>query len=53
MDTFQIVLDGLRALGHNVSVVASASSTCQGVLRQGDYIMANSDYRKYGEPDGY
>ncbi|XP_052214304.1 glutathione hydrolase 1 proenzyme-like isoform X1 [Dreissena polymorpha] len=49
----QIVLDGLRALGHNVSVVASASSTCQGVLRQGDYIMANSDYRKYGEPDGY
>ncbi|XP_052225167.1 glutathione hydrolase 1 proenzyme-like [Dreissena polymorpha] len=49
----QVVIDGLKALGHNVSVVSSASSTCQGILRKENFVMANSDYRKYGEPDGY
>ncbi|XP_052280993.1 glutathione hydrolase 1 proenzyme-like [Dreissena polymorpha] len=49
----QVVIDGLKAIGHSVSVVSGANSTCQGILRQENFIMANSDYRKYGKPDGY
>ncbi|WAR01462.1 GGT1-like protein [Mya arenaria] len=47
------VIDGLRAMGHNITMVDSANCVVQGILRRGDYIMANCDYRKDGAPDGY
>ncbi|XP_052779497.1 glutathione hydrolase 1 proenzyme-like [Mya arenaria] len=47
------VIDGLRAMGHNITMLDSAFSVVQGILRRGDYITANSDYRKDGAPDGY
>ena len=40
-------------MGHNISVRESAGSVVQGILRSGDQITANCDYRKHGEPDGY
>ncbi|XP_052781988.1 glutathione hydrolase 1 proenzyme-like [Mya arenaria] len=47
------VIDGLRAMGHNITMSDSAFSVVQGILRCGNYITANSDYRKDGAPDGY
>ena len=49
----QVVIDGLQQKGHNISMKDSASCVVQGILKQESYIYANSDYRKYGEPDGY
>ena len=50
----QVVVDGLREIGHNISIKTSASCVVQGIQRlyNGD-IVANSDYRKGGAPDGY
>ncbi|KAL3857361.1 hypothetical protein ACJMK2_012037 [Sinanodonta woodiana] len=50
----QVIIDGLRAKGHNVTMKPSADSRVQGILQRGkDNIYANSDYRKFGVPDGY
>ncbi|XP_053389957.1 glutathione hydrolase 1 proenzyme-like [Mercenaria mercenaria] len=48
-----VMIDGLRDMGHNVTIYESASAVVQGILRVGDQITANCDYRKHGEPDGY
>lgn len=50
---FQVVIEGLQSLGHNISMKDSAGCVVQGVLRRDTNIYANSDYRKYGAPDGY
>ncbi|KAK3589113.1 hypothetical protein CHS0354_017077 [Potamilus streckersoni] len=50
----QIIIDGLKAKGHNITMKPSADSRVQGILQRskGD-IYAYSDYRKFGAPDGY
>ncbi|KAL4223040.1 Gamma-glutamyltranspeptidase 1 [Mactra antiquata] len=48
-----VIIDSLRSMGHNATLYQSASSVVQGILRDGDKITANCDYRKHGEPDGY
>lgn len=44
---------GLKKKGHNLTERAVGGSTVQGIHRVGDYIYANSDFRKGGWPDGY
>lgn len=50
----QQVINGLRRIGHNITMSASAGSIVQGILQleEGE-ITANADYRKRGVPDGY
>ncbi|XP_053376277.1 glutathione hydrolase 1 proenzyme-like [Mercenaria mercenaria] len=48
----QVLIDGLQGLGHNTTVDIPLS-VVQGILRQGNQITANSDFRKGGEPDGF
>ncbi|XP_021342930.1 gamma-glutamyltranspeptidase 1-like [Mizuhopecten yessoensis] len=48
------ILDGLRSIGHNITLTDTAGSVVQGILQrhEGD-ITANCDFRKSGYPDGY
>ncbi|XP_078338739.1 glutathione hydrolase 1 proenzyme-like [Crassostrea virginica] len=48
------VIEGLRRIGHNITMSASAGSIVQGILQlEEGKITANADYRKRGVPDGY
>ena len=50
----QQVIEGLRRIGHNITMSASAGSIVQGILQlEEGKITANADYRKRGVPDGY
>lgn len=50
----QQVINGLRRIGHNITMSASAGSIVQGILQlEEGKITANADYRKRGVPDGY
>ena len=51
--SFQAIIDGLKAKGHNVSAVALGKSIVQGVTRVGSELYANSDFRKGGTPAGF
>ena len=50
---FQQLRDRLQALGHNITLLESTGSVVQGIVTSGQYITANSDFRKGGAPDGY
>ena len=51
--TLQALQDILKDKGHNVTL-ATSSSVAQGIKRLGEEsIIANSDFRKGGAPDGY
>nr|XP_034317079.1 glutathione hydrolase 1 proenzyme-like [Crassostrea gigas] len=46
------VINGLRRIGHNITMSASAGSIVQGILQlEEGKITANADYRKRGAPD--
>lgn len=48
------VINGLKRIGHNITMSASAGSIVQGILQNEEgKITANADYRKRGVPDGY
>uniref|UniRef100_K1R838 Uncharacterized protein n=1 Tax=Magallana gigas TaxID=29159 RepID=K1R838_MAGGI len=50
----QQVINGLRRIGHNITMSPSAGSIVQGILQHEEgKITANADYRKRGVPDGY
>ncbi|XP_062597984.1 glutathione hydrolase 1 proenzyme-like [Saccostrea cucullata] len=50
----QQVLNGLKNIGHNISISDSAGSVVQGILQlEEGTISANADYRKRGATDGY
>ncbi|XP_041379599.1 scoloptoxin SSD20-like [Gigantopelta aegis] len=50
----QYILDGLKAKGHDIKMYPTAKSFVQAVLQKAtNKITVNSDYRKYGIPDGY
>ncbi|KAK6183728.1 hypothetical protein SNE40_006339 [Patella caerulea] len=47
------VVEGLKKIGHNVTMIAGGSNV-QGILQlKPGTITANCDYRKYGIPAGY
>ncbi len=48
----QDLLDGLRAMGHNM-VSTSSFSVTQAIIRDGGMIYAHSDTRKKGDTAGY
>ncbi|CAL1536406.1 unnamed protein product [Lymnaea stagnalis] len=47
------VLNNLKNLGHNISLVPVGKSIIQGIDVKNGLIFANSDYRKGGTPDGF
>ncbi|XP_061163268.1 glutathione hydrolase 1 proenzyme-like [Saccostrea echinata] len=48
------VIQGLKNIGHNITMSESAGSIVQGILQlEEGKISANADYRKRGVPDGY
>ena len=50
----QAIENKLREMGHNITLMDSFGSVVQGIVATGkESIMANSDYRKAGAPDGY
>lgn len=51
--SFQAVIDGLKAKGHNVTSVPLGLSIVQGIHRVGSLLYANSDFRKGGTPAGF
>ncbi|KAL1277217.1 hypothetical protein QQF64_023890, partial [Cirrhinus molitorella] len=46
------VIAGLKKMKHNIGNKTELSSV-QAVVREGEQICAESDYRNYGSPDGY
>lgn len=51
---YQQVINGLKRIGHNITMSANARSTVQGILQlEEGKITANTDYRENGVPDGY
>ncbi|KAL5020264.1 hypothetical protein ScPMuIL_003156 [Solemya velum] len=51
--TSKTVVRGLSELGHNVTETSVGSSIEMGIVRDGDWLYANSDFRKGGTPAGY
>lgn len=49
--TLQQVVDGLQALGHNMTREADASTSCA-LLKETNKVIGNADYRKGGEVYG-
>lgn len=49
---YQQVINGLRRIGHNITMSANAGSTVQGILQLEEcMITANADYRENGVID--
>ncbi|KAI1882390.1 hypothetical protein AGOR_G00250190 [Albula goreensis] len=47
------VLDGLRQKNHMVEILTKTGAVVQAIMRKGDQLYAESDYRKGGYPAGY
>ena len=51
---FQVIENKLIEMGHNITLMDSFGSVVQGIVVTGpESIMANSDWREAGAPDGY
>ena len=51
---FQVIENKLIEMGHNITLMDAFGSVVQGIVVTGpESIMANSDWREAGAPDGY